>query len=86
MTAIPLEQVGRITKGVDTGQFVLVRGDQKRTGGFLIFHSSTPDVFSASEVFDNWVEQPSDLETFFAETGWDVDWQLNLGASTTPSG
>ena len=84
MTAIPLEQVGRITRGVDTGQFVLVRGDQKRTGGFLILHSSTPGVFSASEVFDNRVEQPSDLDAFFVETGWDVDWQPDLGASATP--
>jgi hypothetical protein len=86
MTAIPIEQVGRITSGSDIGQFVLVRNDQERTGGFLIFQSSAPDVFSASEVFDNWVEQLSDLESFFSESGWDVDWQPQVGVPTPHPG
>ena len=75
MTTILFEQVGRITYGAETGRFVLVRDDQERTGGFLIFKSSAPDVFSASEVVDDWVEHLSDLEAFFVETEWDVEWQ-----------
>ena len=71
-----LEQVGRITTDPDTGQFVLVRDDQERTGGFLIFQFSASDIFSASEVFDSWVERRDDLEAFFSAAGWDVAWQL----------
>ena len=75
MTAIPFERVGRISSGPDAGQFVLVRDDQERTGGFLIFQSAAPDVFSAPEVFDSWVERPEALAAFFAEAAWEVDWQ-----------
>ena len=72
----PLERVGRITSGPDVGQFVLVRDDQERTGGFLVFQSSAPDIFSAPEVFDSWIERRDDLDAFFSEAGWDVTWQL----------
>ena len=75
MTAIPLERVGRITAGSDDARFVLVRYDQERTGGFLIFQSAAPDIFSAAEVFDFWVERDDDLDGFFAVSGWNVDWQ-----------
>ena len=75
MSAIPIERVGRITAGSDTGQFVLVRDDQEQTGGFLIFQSAAPDVLSAVEVFDSWVERRDALAEFFAEAGWEVEWQ-----------
>ena len=75
MMTTPLERVGRIATGPDVGRFVLVRDDQERTGGFLIFQSSAPDIFSATEVFDSWVERRDDLHAFFSEAGWDVEWQ-----------
>ena len=74
MSSVPFERVGRITTSPEAGQFVLVRDDRERTGGFLIFQSSAPDVFSAPKVYDTWVEQREDLETFFAEAGWAVEW------------
>jgi hypothetical protein len=57
MTTIPVDQIGRITNGADKGQYVLVRSDKPRTGGFLIFQSSVPNMLSASEVFDSWLER-----------------------------
>ncbi len=75
MATVPLECVGRITVGPEAGQFVLVRDDQEQTGGFLIFQSAAPDVFSAPEVFDAWVEQREGLDAFFADAGWAVEWQ-----------
>ena len=65
MTAILFEQVGHTTNGPEAGQFMLVRNDQERTGGFLVFQSSAPDVFSAPKMFDSWVERSSDLDAFF---------------------
>ena len=75
MTAIPLERIGRITSGTDAGQFILVRDDQERTGGFLVFQSTAPDVFSAPEIFDTWIEQREGLDALFSEAGWTVEWQ-----------
>ena len=72
----PLERIGRITNSPDVGQFVLVCDDRERTGGFLIFQSSAPDIFSAPKVFDSWVVRRDDLDTFFSEASWDVEWQL----------
>ena len=85
MTTVPFERVGRIATGPDAGQFVLVRDDQERTGGFLIFKSTAPDVFSEPEVFDAWVGQREDLDAFFAEAGWTVEWQPPLSADTPAS-
>ena len=81
MITIPLERVGRITRGPEAGQFILVRDDQERTGGFLVFQSSEPDIFSAPEVFDFWVEQSDNLNAFFSESDWNVEWQLQPTAS-----
>jgi len=58
---------------------VLVRDDQERTGG-LVFQSSQQDIFSASEVFDSWVERRDDLDAFFAEAGWNVERQPQSAA------
>ena len=74
MTSIPLERVGRITNGPDAGQYVLVRDDEEATGGFLVFQSLAPDIFSAPEVFDAWVERHL-LDAFFLEADWGVDWR-----------
>ena len=86
MTDIPLERVGRIIDGPDNGRYVLVRNDQERAGGFLILQSSSPEMFSASGVFDDRVERHSDLDAFFAETGWTVDRRPGSGAVTQPPG
>ena len=42
----------------------------------MIFQSSATDIFSASEVFDSWIERRDNLNVFFSETGWNVEWQL----------
>lgn len=71
---VPLERVGRITAGPEAGQFVLVRDDRVRTGGFLVFQSAAADLFSAPQVFDTWVEHPAALAALFTEAAWQVEW------------
>ena len=75
MKTIPLEKIGCITSGPETGKFILVRDDRKRTGGFLIFQSSASDIFSAPEIFDFWIEKFEGLDSFFLESGWNVEWK-----------
>ena len=75
MIEIPLERIGRIVTSSEAGHFVLVRDDQERTGGFLILQSLAPNIFSAAEVFDSWVEHREDLPRFFLESDWNVEWQ-----------
>jgi hypothetical protein len=71
---IPLDTVGRITTGEFPGWFVVVRHDSADTGGVYIFVSSTADFESSPEGTDFWVEKLGDLPQFFAESGWEVDW------------
>ena len=78
MMDAPLEQIGRITTASEAGQFVLVRDDQERTGGFLIFQSLAADIFSAQEVFDSWVEHRDDVSRFLLKSGWNVEWRPHL--------
>lgn len=55
-------------------QAMRLRDDQGRTGGFLMFQSAAPDVFSAPEVFDTWVGRRDGLPALFDEAAWQVEW------------
>jgi len=55
---------------------VKVVDDSVNTGGFLIYQwwdgSNGPNENAA---FGDWVENREQLETFFREEGWNVDWK-----------
>jgi hypothetical protein len=66
--------VGRIIAGDDAGSYVKVVDDSENTGGFLILTSDRHDM---STGFDNWVETKESVESFFAESNWEVDWETD---------
>ncbi len=61
---------GRISSGKNAGFFVRIDDDSPNTGGYLIliWKDSPP------EGYDYWVEKAADLEQFFREAGWDIEW------------
>jgi len=65
-----IEKRGRITTGEQAGFLVRVEDDTLNTGGYLILSWRE----GADEGFDNWVESKSDLDRFFEESGWNVEW------------
>lgn len=69
---IPLDTLGRIVQGDELGRFVEVKDDTDRTGGFLIF--TYGNTKRGPEVFDAWVETRSQLQSYFEESGWRVEW------------
>lgn len=70
---IPLSTLGQIVNGRETGRFVEVIDDSLRTGGYLIF--TYADAERSPEVFDSWVETFADVEAYFRESDWRVDWR-----------
>jgi hypothetical protein len=61
---------GRIKTGEHAGFFVRIQDDSQNTGGYLILiWKDTPSVGS-----DFWVEKLTDLDQFFNESGWDIEW------------
>ena len=62
--------VGSITSGNNAGYSVRIENDAKQTGGFLILGWSQDRL----NAFDYWVEKMADLEGFFDESGWEVEW------------
>ena len=64
--------VGKILSGDSAGWYVKVLDDSHDSSGFLILTSIESD-FSTG--FDNWVENKEKLECFFAESGWQIEWQ-----------
>jgi hypothetical protein len=85
---IPLEVEGQVINSSHIGHTVKVADDQEATGGFLIYEwwqeSSGPNQNGA---FDSWVESEADLEQFFVESGWVVQWShLTHHSSGTPNG
>ena len=61
---------GRITTGEHAGFLVRVEDDSANTGGYLILCSRN----GTSEGFDHWVENKTDLDQLFIESGWNVEW------------
>ena len=68
---IKIEKKGKILEGHSKGMFVLVQDDTKRSGGFLILTSKDSDLRGAS---DNWVKNRTELEQFFKESDWQIEW------------
>jgi len=64
--------VGRITGGVDEGRFVEVLNDWGSSGGYLILIYDNPD--RSGQGFDAWVGSIVDVELYFDEAGWEVEW------------
>lgn len=72
MTDIPLSIIGRILEGEERGRFVEVLDDADNTGGFLIF--TYADEHRSPEVFDAWVENMDDVQQYFDESKWKIEW------------
>jgi hypothetical protein len=64
--------LGRIVAGEDTGRFVEVIDDTDTSGGFLILTYDNVD--RSGNAYDSWVESIIDVELYFAESGWEVEW------------
>jgi hypothetical protein len=72
---IPIGVVGRTRSGDAAGLFVRVDDDSNgATGGYYILLCREPEFASAEGAADYWVERRADLERFFAEAGWSVEW------------
>lgn len=72
---IEFGKIGQILKGRDAGQFIEVEFDEENTGGYYIYQSNVRD-FSSIETYDAWVETRGDLDGFFEESGWVIDWEI----------
>lgn len=64
--------LGRITAGEDAGWFVEVVDDAAATGGFLILVHDAADRSGVG--YDSWVGSIGDVERYFSESGWVVEW------------
>jgi hypothetical protein len=66
---------GKLRNSEYSDHRVIVRGDADATGGFLICEWWTGSAgLNEHAGFDNWVEDETALEAYFAEAGWQVDW------------
>ena len=72
MRELRLGELGMITAGRETGRVVEVVDDTSNTGGYLIF--TYADTARSPEVFDAWVPSIVDVDLYFDESGWEVEW------------
>jgi hypothetical protein len=72
VTDVQIGVLGRILEGTETGRVVEVIDDGPNTGGYLIF--TYADMDRSPEVFDGWVESRPDVDRYFEESGWQIDW------------
>jgi len=73
--SIPIGIEGRILNGEHLEMRVRVEDDSANTGGYLVYQwwsgSAGPNTNGA---FDDWVESMEQLEEYFMETGWRIQW------------
>jgi hypothetical protein len=65
---IKTDIIGKIIKGDDTDSWVKI---QKTENGFLIHVSSDAGFIDSS---DDWVQNEYDLEEYFNESNWVIEW------------
>lgn len=70
---IKFNVIGKILQGDDVGCYIRVVHDEKDTGGFYIFQSDSID-FKSTRSFDAWVESIGQLQSFFEESSWEIEW------------
>jgi hypothetical protein len=63
-------KVGRIKSGEYAGFSVRIDDDSRNTGGYLILLWKD----ATSTGYDDWVKDLTDLDAFFRESGWDMEW------------
>ncbi len=71
---IRLNTVGEIIEGDQKGWFVLVEFDQDNTGGYYIYQAPIPEVKKSTEGYDDWLESKNDVEGYFNESNWKIQW------------
>jgi hypothetical protein len=72
---IRLNAVGRIVNSDRPEHHLRVEDDSDDTGGFFILNWwPGPDEKQALHSFDDWVQSRSDLEQYFANSGWVILW------------
>lgn len=82
MRELRIATPGRIVSGVDAGRYVQILDDWANSGGFLILtHDGDGD--RAAEGHDSWVESIVDVELYFDECGWVVEWDDGPGHQGT---
>jgi len=71
---IHIDRVGKIIQGDDVGCEIQVTQATDGTGAYYILMS---DDFSDSNTdkFDSWVETLNDVEEYFNESNWVIEWQ-----------
>ena len=75
-TKIRIGVIGLVKNGEHAGSLIKVLDDSLNTGGFLILLGINRDT---KESFDNWVENGEQLEKYFNDSGWIIEWTEVIG-------
>ena len=67
---IKIGKKGKIIKGEELGNYILIQDDKENSGGYLILLKDE----TLDRGFDYWVENYEMLEKFFDQSQWVVDW------------
>lgn len=70
---IKIGKKGLIKAGKYKGWYILVGDDSKRTGGYLILYSQSPNIIHGIG-YDDWVENLEYLELYFSESNMIIEW------------
>jgi hypothetical protein len=73
MNKFRINTIGKILEGENKGHYVLIQDDFQNTGGYLILISNESS-FTSDDGIDYWVETLEDLNNFFEESKWKINW------------
>jgi hypothetical protein len=73
MIEILFGKIGKIIKGKHINCYVKFEDDTAYTGGYYVLISKTIEF--DNEVYDDWLENKTDLEKYIMEKKWEVQWE-----------
>lgn len=71
MMDIRFDTIGKIVEGKNKGWYIKLVDDSEKSGGVFIIEFPNPQ---SGEGFNSWLERKSDIEGYFSECNWKIDW------------
>ena len=70
---IEIDKIGIIISGDELGNQIKIIDDRESTGGYLILTGKELSNLNV-EAFDNWVSSKHELNEYFKESHWKINW------------
>ena len=71
---VKLDTIGKILEGDQVGWYVKVEYDTASGGYYIYQFKNKVEQNGLGEAYDDWLESLEDVQGYFEESDWNIDW------------